>query len=554
MTAANTPPITPAPAPLKVFISYAHKDDAERADLVDQLTPLVDDHTFELWHDRCLRPGWEWFRKINSQLDEADIILLLVSPKFLSSPFCRRHEVPKALAMHERGDAVVIPIILKSCYWQKASFGHLQALPTDGQPVAEHSYPDQLYKQIVEALAQEAQALRATVRTRSAPPPSADTTPSAGSQPPGWTHKLRRYWPLAVVVMIMVLGLGMLAAEKTHWQEQTRADLRVDRADLALARWQARPSWQVGLHHLLGLDDAHAIAELHNTSRQANLDATQLKSQLTPLRNADLNNADLRFIEARRLWLHGYDGQTVQNALHEVLRADGDYAAADTLLGLLADRHGELAVAERHYAAALRKAPHIPDYLSNHARSLLELGQPDKARAEYAKAPPNYVLALVESALAAWAQGRPDWALEAQQAAQKWLNDAQAMAQHDNRHDWVFFYPSLQKSTPEIRTQTLSGSDKHCYVAIEHTLSTAWRDGQAVQLTPLPAACHAQATDNSSVLRNIQELVSADICRYIIQGEGAATEWIAQAHAARQQLKATQPCAPLLRQLIAQAT
>lgn len=550
MTAANTPPIAPAPAPLKVFISYAHKDDAERADLVDQLTPLVDDHTFELWHDRCLRPGWEWFRKINTQLDEADIILLLVSPKFLSSPFCRRHEVPKALAMHERGDAVVIPIILKSCYWQKASFKHLQALPTDGQPVAEHSYPDQLYKQVVEALAQEAQALRATVRvrTRSTPPPSADTMPSAGSQPPGWAHKLRRYWPRAVVVMSMVLGLGMLAAEKTRWQEQTRADLRVDRADLALARWQARPSWQVWLHHLLELDDAYSIAELHNTSRQANLDATWLKSQLTPLRNADPNNADLRFIEARRLWLHGYDGQTVQNALHAVLRADGDYAAADTLLGLLADRHGELAVAERHYAAALRKAPDIPDYLSNHARSLLELGQPDKARAEYAKAPPNYVLALVESALAAWALGRPDWAQDEQQRALEWLGDDQVMKQHDNRHDWVFFYLS-STSPPEVVELYLAKPDKYCYVNIQHSISQRWSTGQAAPVISQTVPADCQQRPQWHV---VQALVSADICRYILGSEAStAMAWREHAQALRQQLGHPLPCPQLVRLLSA---
>jgi len=548
MTAANTPPITPAPAPLKVFISYAHEDDKHRIALGEQLAPLIRNGTFTVWHDRCLSGGQEWAGQIDQHLAESQIVLLLLSRHFLASDYCSDVEVKQALTMHHAGQARVVPVVLKHCTWQHSPLKILEALPLDGEPVvqseSERDAQDQRYLQVVEGLVRVARELHAPPNDS----PVIPTTPPSISQPPGWTHKLRRYWPHAVAGMIMVLGLGMLAAEKTRWQEQTRADLRVDRADLALARWQARPSWQVGLHHLLGLDDAYSIAELHNTSRQANLDATWLKNQLTPLRDAAPNNADLRFIEARRLWLHGYDGQTVQNALHAVLRADGDYAAADTLLGLLADRHGELAVAERHYAAALRKEPDIPDYLSNHARSLLELGQPDKARAEYAKAPPNYVLALVESALAAWALGRPDWAQDEQQRALEWLGDDQVMKQHDNRHDWVFFYLS-STSPPEVVELYLAKPDKYCYVNIQHSISQRWSTGQAAPVISQTVPADCQQRPQWHV---VQALVSADICRYILGSEAStAMAWREHAQALRQQLGHPLPCPRLVRLLSA---
>lgn len=550
MTAANTPPITPAPAPLKVFISYAHEDDKHRIALGEQLAPLIRNGTFTVWHDRCLSGGQEWAGQIDQHLAESQIVLLLLSRHFLASDYCSDVEVKQALAMHHAGQARVVPVVLKHCAWQHSPLKILEALPLDGEPVvqseSERDAQDQRYLQVVEGLVRVARELHAPPNA----PPVIPTTPPSTSQPPGWTHKLRRYGPRAVagMSMVLVLALGGLAAEKTRWQEQTRADLRVDRADLALARWQARPSWQVWLHHLLGLDDAYSIAELHNTSRQANLDATWLKSQLTPLRNADPNNADLRFIEARRLWLHGYDGQTVQNALHAVLRADGDYAAADTLLGLLADRHGELAVAERHYAAALRKAPDIPDYLSNHARSLLELGQPDKARAEYAKAPPNYVLALVESALAAWALGRPDWAQDEQQRALEWLGDDQVMKQHDNRHDWVFFYLS-STSPPEVVELYLAKPDKYCYVNIQHSISQRWSTGQAAPVISQTVPADCQQRPQWHV---VQALVSADICRYILGSEAStAMAWREHAQALRQQLGHPLPCPRLVRLLSA---
>ena len=45
-------------AAAKVFLSYAHEDDAHRAALVDHLTPLIDAGVLlEVWHDRQIQPG-----------------------------------------------------------------------------------------------------------------------------------------------------------------------------------------------------------------------------------------------------------------------------------------------------------------------------------------------------------------------------------------------------------------------------------------------------------------------------------------------------------------
>ena len=40
-----------------------------------------------------------------------------------------------AMERYERGDVRVIPIILRSCAWEEAPFGMIQALPTDAKPV-----------------------------------------------------------------------------------------------------------------------------------------------------------------------------------------------------------------------------------------------------------------------------------------------------------------------------------------------------------------------------------------------------------------------------------
>src|SRR5947209_11211551 len=53
----------------------------------------------------------------------------------MASDHCYRVEVKRAIERHERGEARVIPVILRPVYWQGAPLGKLQALPTDAKPV-----------------------------------------------------------------------------------------------------------------------------------------------------------------------------------------------------------------------------------------------------------------------------------------------------------------------------------------------------------------------------------------------------------------------------------
>src|SRR5207247_8975168 len=64
----------------------------------------------------------------------AQIILLLISPDFMASDYCYK-EMTQALERQKRGEAHVIPIILRPTHWQGAPFDNLQVLPEDGKPV-----------------------------------------------------------------------------------------------------------------------------------------------------------------------------------------------------------------------------------------------------------------------------------------------------------------------------------------------------------------------------------------------------------------------------------
>lgn len=54
----------------------------------------------------------------------------------------------RALQRHQTGEAVVIPIILRSADWEQTPLGMLQALPRDGRPVAQWRHRDEAWKQI----------------------------------------------------------------------------------------------------------------------------------------------------------------------------------------------------------------------------------------------------------------------------------------------------------------------------------------------------------------------------------------------------------------------
>src|SRR5437870_13242283 len=121
--------------PVKIFFCYAHEDEQLLNKLKNHLFPLKRTGLIDIWHDRDISAGTDWEQQIKSHLNQAQIILLMVSPDFMVSDYCYGIEMQRALERHERGEAQVIPVILRPIYWQDAPFGKLQALPTDADPI-----------------------------------------------------------------------------------------------------------------------------------------------------------------------------------------------------------------------------------------------------------------------------------------------------------------------------------------------------------------------------------------------------------------------------------
>lgn len=138
--------------PIEIFSIYAHQDEKLRGQLESHLAALKRQGIINLWHDRAITASAEWRQEVDAHINSAQIILILVSPAFLASDYIYGKELERALERHARGEARVIPIILRPVDWHATSFGKLQALPRDGKPVTSWSDRDVAFLDIIRGI------------------------------------------------------------------------------------------------------------------------------------------------------------------------------------------------------------------------------------------------------------------------------------------------------------------------------------------------------------------------------------------------------------------
>ena len=148
---------------LKIFISYSHKDEAFKDELVTMLASLHRRGVVDTWQDRRIEPGDEWNKSIQEAMDDCDLALLLVSADYLASHFIQEAEQPKLLQRREEMRLRVIPIIVRPCTWlSEPVLKDLQALPRDNKAIITFSKDtgarDQVWTDIATVIEERAKA------------------------------------------------------------------------------------------------------------------------------------------------------------------------------------------------------------------------------------------------------------------------------------------------------------------------------------------------------------------------------------------------------------
>jgi internalin A len=98
--------------PLKVFISYAHRDLKFMDDLNTHLRTLRRSQLIETWNDRAIIAGQEWDDTILGELRSADVVIMMMSAYFIDSDYIWEKEVKIALENKAKGK-LVLPIYTK---------------------------------------------------------------------------------------------------------------------------------------------------------------------------------------------------------------------------------------------------------------------------------------------------------------------------------------------------------------------------------------------------------------------------------------------------------
>ena len=137
---------------VKLFFSYSHADEGLRDQLEVHLAGLKHQGQIDTWHDRRISPGDNFENTISAELEDAKIILLLISSDFIASPYCCGIETKRALERHTANEARVIPVVLRPCDWHDLPFGRLLALPTDGKPITRWADIDEAFLNVVQGI------------------------------------------------------------------------------------------------------------------------------------------------------------------------------------------------------------------------------------------------------------------------------------------------------------------------------------------------------------------------------------------------------------------
>jgi hypothetical protein len=137
---------------ITVFFSYAQADQSACDQLVTHLSQLKRDGLIEEWSYQQILAGSDRTQEILQMLHSAQIVLLLISADFLASDACYHIEMQQALERHRRGEARVIPIIVRPCDWEHSPFAHLQCLPRNTKPITTWNNRDEAFVAIVQEL------------------------------------------------------------------------------------------------------------------------------------------------------------------------------------------------------------------------------------------------------------------------------------------------------------------------------------------------------------------------------------------------------------------
>ena len=154
---------------IDVFIAYAQADAPLLERLRKQLAAAERIGLIDAWHDGEIEVGSDRQASARKAMQEAEIVILLLSADFFASEYLYEQEMSWALELAKTNQAAVLPVLLKDCTWQLTPLSKMRILPSNGVPVtdAHWVHPDRAFKQVVDEVIERSNEIR---RERGAQP------------------------------------------------------------------------------------------------------------------------------------------------------------------------------------------------------------------------------------------------------------------------------------------------------------------------------------------------------------------------------------------------
>lgn len=197
---------------VRLFSIYAREDESFMEELAAQLSLLRRRNIITDYIDKEYSPVDSWDKRSRFNLDDANVLLLLLSPSLLSSGCLRDDLLRQAVAIAHERDVTVIPILIRNCDVSFDSlFSSLAVLPAGGQPVESSLWPDraQAWKTVMEELKAiiKGEHVEQTAVAAATGAPLLTTHPAP---PPSTAVAKGLAWPLKL--LFSLLGLGAMGA------------------------------------------------------------------------------------------------------------------------------------------------------------------------------------------------------------------------------------------------------------------------------------------------------------------------------------------------------
>lgn len=277
--------------PVRLFYSYVAADEAWALELEKHLAPLQRQGLLQ-WGRRCLSSAGEpWTETQRSQLEQAEVVVLLLSADSLAALHAER-ELDPALERHRSQRARVIPILLRAVDWSAAPFADIPVLPRDQRPLTSWSDRGAAWAEVIAEIKRTAEALRGDGLW-------ANSGASAATEAPhGVVYKAVRTATAGVALVGLLVGVERYHGVRRSHPERAGVEIQAQALSLAQVEEQFKcprdrscrlevrsqgasdPEQQLTLH-LIDVKTATPVVQLFTTLRQVR--AWRSEARLSPL-------------------------------------------------------------------------------------------------------------------------------------------------------------------------------------------------------------------------------------------------------------------------------